>query len=1072
MKNPKYMLFMLVVVILAGVAGTGCTAKAKRAYHLSRANKYYEAGQYEKAEIEYLNVLQNDPGNGLAFDRLGLIYYDQGRLQRSMFFLNKGSQLTPDNLDAHLKLGFLYSSVGQFTQALAQANLVLQKNPRDDQAPILLAEGSFAPKDIKTAREQLEALAHNGDSASIEAGLGNLAMHEHDMAAAGAAYKKAQGLDPKSPDVLGGLGLLAWAQDDLKGADADFKAAAEASPVRSPHRMQYVSFKIKTGDAAGAQALLGEIIKEAPDYLPATMRMAEISVAEKNYDEAGKWVDRVLKLDPDNFDGMFFQGELELQMGQTAKAVEDMDRMAHLYPQVPQVNYQLGSAYLAANDLTKAAESLGRALELNPNYVEATLALSEIQIKNKNPEPAIVALERVRQRLPRLLPAQLLLADAYREQNRTDDALSIYQTLETMYPTNMQVVLLHGATLLQMNDQAGARKKFERALELAPDDLTAIGQITDLDIAEKKFDEATKLLDGEEQKSPKQVVFRLLLAKVALAQGKNDQAETMLTQALTVDPGNLSAYLLLAQLYADEGQTEKALAKVDEVMGKDQQNTAALMLSAQIYEKEKQYKGAADAYEKLLKIDPKYSPALNNLAYIYSEYLNNLDRAYDLAQQARELLPYDPSTADTLGWISYKKGIYPTAVSLLKESVTKLPGEAEVQYHYGMACYMMTDEATARTALQQAAQSGKNFPGRDECGTCLSILDINPATADSAARETLEKRVAQKSDDPVALGRLGKIYLREGNNDKAIAAFEGVLQTAPKNLDAMVNLVQLYTAKDPKKAYELAKSANALAPYDYNISRALGRLAFMCGDYEVAASTLQQTVQSHPDDGALQFDYAQAAYSVGKVSDAQTAYQSALGLNLPAAQADQARRELDMMALAAAPAQAAGASARIADVLKSEPDNPAALMAQAAASEYGSDAAAAEKSYEQVLVRYPDLVPAEMKLARLYANEPANLDRALALATRAYNASPQDPETTKMLGIVAVKRGDYTHGANLLKDSSMRMNPDAEVLFYLGSAQYHLKNRVESKANLQQALALKLPSQEADAAKQMLSELK
>ncbi len=38
----------------------GCSAKTRRAKHMQRADKYFSAGQYPKAEVEYLNVLQLD----------------------------------------------------------------------------------------------------------------------------------------------------------------------------------------------------------------------------------------------------------------------------------------------------------------------------------------------------------------------------------------------------------------------------------------------------------------------------------------------------------------------------------------------------------------------------------------------------------------------------------------------------------------------------------------------------------------------------------------------------------------------------------------------------------------------------------------------------------------------------------------------------------------------------------------------------------------------------------------------------------------------------------------------------
>ena len=108
-------LVTLAAVLLLVLAGAGCTAKAKKAYHQARANRFYAAGQFDRAEIEYMNVLRNDPANGQAYGRLGLIYYEQGRLQRALYFLAKGSEMTPTDLSLRLKLGFIYSAAGQFT---------------------------------------------------------------------------------------------------------------------------------------------------------------------------------------------------------------------------------------------------------------------------------------------------------------------------------------------------------------------------------------------------------------------------------------------------------------------------------------------------------------------------------------------------------------------------------------------------------------------------------------------------------------------------------------------------------------------------------------------------------------------------------------------------------------------------------------------------------------------------------------------------------------------------------------------------------------------------------------------
>src|SRR5205823_659158 len=123
---------------------------------------------------------------------------------------------------------------------------------------------------------------------------------------------------------------------------------------------------------------------------------------------------------------------------------------------------------------------------------------------------------------------------------------------------------------------------------------------------------------------------------------------------------------------------------------------------------------ARDYYEKLLALRPDFVPALNNLAYLYAERLNQLDKAFDLAQKAHDVAPAEATVADTLGWILYRKGDYQRALALLEEAGQKMADNPEVQFHLGMASSMMGHEGAARSALEKAAHSDLDFPGKDE----------------------------------------------------------------------------------------------------------------------------------------------------------------------------------------------------------------------------------------------------------------------------------------------------------------------------------------------------------------------
>ena len=117
----------------------------------------------------------------------------------------------------------------------------------------------------------------------------------------------------------------------------------------------------------------------------------------------------------------------------------------------------------------------------------------------------------------------------------------------------------------------------------------------------------------------------------------------------------------------------------------------------------KDYPKARDAYEKLLSTAPNFVPALNNLAYLYAEHLNNLDKAYDLARKARELQGQDASIGDTFGWVLYKRGDYQQALPILQESAGKAADNPEIQFHLGMTAYMMGQTDLAKVALKKAA---------------------------------------------------------------------------------------------------------------------------------------------------------------------------------------------------------------------------------------------------------------------------------------------------------------------------------------------------------------------------------
>ena len=118
-----------------------------------------------------------------------------------------------------------------------------------------------------------------------------------------------------------------------------------------------------------------------------------------------------------------------------------------------------------------------------------------------------------------------------------------------------------------------------------------------------------------------------------------------------------------------------------------------------------------------MRLDPELAVAKNNLAYLIAETGGNLDRALDLAQEAKELLPDNPNAADTLGWVLYKKQSHDAAIGYLREAVRGMePDDPQlpiVRQHLALAYQAAGDLKSAREVLDEAIADIEARQGRE-----------------------------------------------------------------------------------------------------------------------------------------------------------------------------------------------------------------------------------------------------------------------------------------------------------------------------------------------------------------------
>jgi tetratricopeptide (TPR) repeat protein len=1071
MQTSK-ILFRIGTLILAVTLVTACSKEGRKERLLAEADKYFKAGNYDKAKLSYLNVLQLDPENALAYERNGAMWLEDGAPLRAAAFLQNASVLDPNNVENRVRLARCYLAIGRFADAKNEALTVLEQAPDNGDAIIALAEAARTNEDIGAAWEQLQKFPKK-DDVSFHLALANLFLHKGDVNAAGNAVRQALTIDPKSSAAHMAMGDLYLLQKDQKQAGEEFKKAADLAPVRSTERLKYAAFRSATGGAEETRRIATEMTKQAPDYLPGWVLLAELASKDKKYDEALSLLENTFGRDPQYVDGRRLQGAVLVAKGETKKAVEVLERLDQTYPGAAMIKYELARAYLKDNNTNQAKVALDQAISINPNYDDAVLLLAGINLNTGHGEMVIEPMTRLLKKRPDLRTAAFFLATAYGSLDRFDDATVVLEEQAKLTPNDPQPQKALGMTYRRAKRYKEARDAFEKAAQLAPDDLAMLNQLVELDLLDKHFDAARQRVRRQFQKNPDAPVAHFLDGKILSAEGKWDSAETEAKKAIQLDPNFSSAYNLLIQAYLATNKLPQAVSQLEALLSKNPNDKSALMTLGLLYEQMKDYPKERDAYEKLLAINPEFVPALNNLAYLYVERLNDLDKAYDLARKAHALQPQDGAVGDTLGWVLYKRGDYQQALTILQESAEKAGDRPEIQFHLGMTAYMMGQTDLAKVALKKAASATKDFPGKDESKRRLALLESGTAASPELSIAQLEAMTREQPNDVISQMRLGEAYEKQGASDKAAAAFEQALKLNPKLAAAIVKLAQFNAGplRNQEKALVYAKKARELAPTDPQVAGILGKVAFQSGNYTWSYSLLQEAARERPNDSAILHDLAWAAYGLGKVNEARDAMQRVLTAGTDSSQAGDAKKFLAFTALDESPKELAAAETGVQNELKSNPQYVPALMAQAALDAQHGQVNRATETYSAILRRWPEFAAAQKRLATLDAQDPSNVTAAYDLATKARKTLSDDPELAELLGRLSYEKKEYPRAIQLFHESARKKALDADSLFYLGMSQLQARQKTEAQGVLNQALVAGLQEPRASEAKRALADL-
>jgi tetratricopeptide (TPR) repeat protein len=109
----------------------------------------------------------------------------------------------------------------------------------------------------------------------------------------------------------------------------------------------------------------------------------------------------------------------------------------------------------------------------------------------------------------------------------------------------------------------------------------------------------------------------------------------------------------------------------------------------------------------LLAQDKNNATILNALGYTMALHTDRQQEAYDLIIRAYNLSPESPSIIDSLGWVLFKLGRTPEALTYLKQAYTMVP-DPEIAAHLGEVYWALGNSERALALWSQTLDQYPN----------------------------------------------------------------------------------------------------------------------------------------------------------------------------------------------------------------------------------------------------------------------------------------------------------------------------------------------------------------------------
>lgn len=816
-----------------------------------------------------------------------------------------------DSPDASLDAARSQISKADYRAAVITIKNVLQKEPTNLQARLLLAKAYLAVDAYEDAAKELQRAKEQGarDEETLP-----LLMYAW-------LHSNQAKLVLEQPDAVAPLALAA--------AVFGYKAQA----LLGQGKRTEAEDMIRLGQQAD------------PNSVPVLLAQAEVHGLDKRPDLALETVDATLKLEPQRMESLYLRVGLLRQLNRQGEAVKTLDQIVSLNPMQFRAQLELAQVAIAAENMEAADRAVTAAEKVAPKSVLTQYTRGLLELRRNNPKKAEEVLTQVVSQAPEFVPALVAQAMAYMGLNQPELAMKAARSVLGVTPGHDAAIRIMAAAQAQIGDSKGAYNTLAPLKEANPDD-ALLGALTNavrykahektLDVIREKMkqnqpDQALQELDVLAKALPNDALPYNLRGAILAAKRDMKGARASFEKALALQPNSYAAAYYLGRMDVAENNLEAARKRFEKFLEADKTNSQAMVALAELAAARNQEQAYVDWLERALKAQPRSFQVRARLAN-YHLGKRDAKKAMELAQEGAALRD-SPEANGLLGDVRMASGDVKGAIASYTRAAEKSKDAPQAYVSLAMAQAANKDLEQARANLATALKVKPGFVPALEARIALEMGDKK---FEEALKVTKELQAAQpkaalgheregdvqmaRSLFPdaakayetarglqpgipalliklhVALTKAGKAeeaeaklmgwikdhpkdmavraYAAEklslaGNRREAIAQYEAILAVMPGRPAELNNLAVLYQQEKSPKALATAEKALKIAPKAPPIQDTVGWILVENGQWKRGLPLIQASFEANPKDASVHYHLAAALAKSGDKAKAK-----------------------------------------------------------------------------------------------------------------------------------------------------------------------------------------------------------